>query len=379
MDPDHPPHDPDEDGLHAGAHYLDGPSPEGGGWVFEADFGSAPVAALLELLELLAAGGAEAIELGQSDGSDLDPELLNALQRPDLSQAALSEILVTMLNGLPEVQSARAVAPEQIEVIRPNRSEGHNIYTTNLFLRLQRTGVEARALEVWRFMRGQRESMHDAGAPDLAELRPVIKDDRFFTDMARVTRKSFKLVTRRLVGDLSICCVWDQPHAMRFTVDAEPEKYGLTADQMLDRAIANYRVDHAAPELVDQGTFQLARTGDNYDASLLLDDAFWSTRMESANGRLLVCVPARHAVLIADSAEPGAVQSLAQAAKRIMSGGDHVISGTILARQDHSWEVYARPSVNVPVAPPARSEGHRSIPRPKLTEKRPEKPWWKFW
>jgi hypothetical protein len=72
----------DEDGLSGVAHYLAPAVAEGGGYLFEIDFGSAPIEALMELIDALVRGGATEIELGRSDGSDLDPTVAAELRRP---------------------------------------------------------------------------------------------------------------------------------------------------------------------------------------------------------------------------------------------------------------------------------------------------------
>jgi hypothetical protein len=65
--------EPDNDGLMGVVHSISAPTSEGGGFLFELNFGSAPVDALTELIDLLVEMGANEIELGTSDGSDHRP------------------------------------------------------------------------------------------------------------------------------------------------------------------------------------------------------------------------------------------------------------------------------------------------------------------
>jgi hypothetical protein len=412
MDPDRGADPADEDGLSGGAHFLGQAVAEGGGFHMEVDLGSAPLAALTELLDNVSRAGATEIELGRSDGSDIDPAVAAELQRRDLSPQRLTELLAMLLQRLPEVREAQLTGPQEISItLASERARGadssagdHRVFTNNLFLRLQRVGPEARAMELWRYVRGQRDTFTDSatdGVADLAQLRPVIKDDQFFAEMKKVMKNAKPLVARRLVGDISVCCVWDQPHGMRFVTADEPPKYGLSEEQFHERALRNYLESRAPVQFAGHGPLRVARTGDSYDATLLLADEFWREEaigpisveedddddggdddVPEVKGELLVCVPAREIVLITGSQTDGGIQTMREVARRIEAGGDHLISQTILVRRGDRWERWderpaMRGSREAPVSPPPPTmPPTRPSSRP---QPRAAKPWWKFW
>jgi uncharacterized protein YtpQ (UPF0354 family) len=226
---------------------------------------------------------------------------------------------------------------------------------------LQRTPPEARAREVWRFVRSQREAMHEPeGAADLSQLRPLIKDDRFFADVRARVPKMPPIVSRRLAADLSVCCVWDAPNGMRFTTEPEIGPYGLSAEQVHERAVKNYLAERPEVDWSKHGRLLVARTADCYDASLLLDDAFWEEVAAKVEGEIVACVPARDMVLIGGLTKAGTVAEMRAAARKVSEGRDHLISETILVRRGGRWEAYWAEGT-----PEADQGGKR--------------PWWRFW
>jgi hypothetical protein len=312
IDPERGADPADEDGLSGSAHYLSEPIAEGGGHLLEVDFGSAPIEALTDLLTALGESGATEIEVGRSDGSDLDPAIAAELERtPQVAQQRVTEIIVSLLERLEEVQSVRTAAPDQITVRVRGEGEDLEIYTGNIYRRLLRVGGEARAKEMSRCLRSQRDVMRpdrNSNVPELSQLRPVVKDDQFIGHVQRQTQGKFSLLARKLVADLWICYVWDQPNGMRFVVTDEPGKYGLSDQELHDRAVKNFLEARPPVDLSDDGPIRIARTHDSYDATLLLDDGFWDEQVESANvvGDLLACVPSRDMVLFTDSTKLGA-------------------------------------------------------------------------
>jgi hypothetical protein len=330
------------------------------------DFGSATVEALTELLETLANMGATEIEVGRSDGSDLPAEVLEQLRQPEISLDSLMRVAVKLLTALDEVERVEPVSREQLNIHTRGGNDVHGDLG-NLRRLLQRTGLEARPREIWRFVRLQRELMGPKVKPDLSQLRVLIKDDRFVEHLRKIGEKMKPLVKQKLAADFWVTCVWDGPNGMRFASAGEGESYGLGDEQLFERALKNFLGGRAEPELSEHGPLIVAQTHDCYDASLILDDGWCAKMEEKMIGELLACVPARNLVMIGGTGRPGTVEELRRSAQRIEAGGDHLISSTILVRRDGKWHQY---------------EG---IPNPPVTGPRaplppaPKKPRWRFW
>lgn len=370
----------DEDGLTCGAHYLSKPTPEGGGLLFEVDLGSAPTDALVELLTTIANAGATQIELGRSDGSDLDPKVVAELEGNDITQPRLTELVAQLLRAVPGVRQVQIVDAEQIAV--SDKADGpadRQLYTANLYRRLQRVGREARVHEVWRFVRAHREGFEHDGAHDLDQLRPAIKDNEFFANPSVV---KLNIPRRHLAGDLWVCPVWDMPNGMKFVTASEPAKYELSTKDFHARAIENFIKHRPEVEFAEHGPLFVARTGDCYDASLLLDDRFIDEATSKVRGDLLACVPSRDIVLICGSEPPENIETLQKVAAGIGDGGDHLITETVLRRRHDRWEV-ERLDQRVGVEFQMRTRGPEGQLHPQdvRAPARPvrKRPWWRFW
>jgi hypothetical protein len=353
MDPNHGGSE-DEDGLSGVVHFFSGPTEEGGGHFYSADFGSAPVDAVTELLETLADMGATEIELGQSDGSDLPADVQKELMNPELPLDRLTELFGGLVAALPKAESVKQVSAEELVVLGRRKKGEHRINLYNLHRLLKRTGIEARAIEVNRFVRGQREIMAPTRPPGLSQLRIVIKDERFLRHVEQLGPKMKPLVRQPVTADLWQVCVWDAPNGMSFANMDEPAIYGLSPEQMLERARQNYLSERPEPELTKHGPLLVAQTHDCYDATLLIDDK-WITRMASEiKGELLACAPARNLLLLCGSAPVTNVAAMRKAAADIEAGGDHLITSTILVRRGATWEPYAEPPPPEPPEPKRR-------------------------
>jgi uncharacterized protein YtpQ (UPF0354 family) len=362
----------DEDGLKGIVHHLGKPIAEGGGFLYIIDFGSAPVEALLEILAVLEQMGATELELGRSDGSDLPAETQARLRDPDLSQQELTGLVGGLVGKAPGIERVEQADAETLKIFSAAWKEGGQIHTGNLYRLLRRTGIEARAKEVYRFVRGQRETCGPKAPADLSQLRPVIKDTRFLANVKRLSPSMKPLLTQSLAADLWIVCVWDEPNGMRFATQTEGEPYGLTPEQLLDRAKTNFLKERPAVELSRHGDLQVAQTRDCYDASLLLDESWCAEFAATVEGDLLACVPSRNMLLLGDSACTGIFSQFQQAAERIESGGDHLISGTLLVWREKHWEAYRQPVTGGTRGTPATAVAPVVQPPPK-------RPWWRFW
>jgi hypothetical protein len=379
MDPDQE-REKDENGLDGVAHFLSEPVAEGGGWLMEVDLGSAPVEALVELMEKLVAMGADEAELGRSDGSDLDAAALEVLREPELSYERFAEMLTQLVAKLPEVARSQRVAEDEIGMwaadAKDNEKPSHLLYTMNLYARLGRVGVEARAREVLRFLRGQRESFVIRDSPDLSQLRPVIKDDRFLMSIQQNMNPGGSFLAKRLVADLWVCCVWDTANGIQFVHESAAEEYGLSPDEMYTRALKNRAAEHRTPQLVEHGPILLARTEDAYDAAMLLDDPLWDEMAGKVKGEIIACAPARDFLLVGGLGTQGALEAMAEAARRISAGGDHLISETILMRRQGRWERLRSESS---ISQQEQGASEREVAPVEMATVKIKRPWWKLW
>ena len=336
IDPARGPEDGDE--LQGVAHYLSAAVSEGGGFLFETDLGSAPVEALIELLETLVDCGATEIELGRSDGSDMPAEVLAMLAGAELTMQQVASAVASLLSTLPEVQ--RVESEDGRLVVHPRSGGAHHVSLDNLLRLLRRTAPEGRAVELSRYIRGQREGIAPETPPDLDQLRLLVKDERFLERVRSLGPKMKPLMHQRLAADLSLVCVWDMPNGMRFVDQAQAGDYELTPQQMFERATQNYLKHRRQVETHRHESVLVCRTNDCYDATLLADDDWCEEMSATLSGELLACAPSRNALLIGDSDDPLVVPLMQRISRELETAGDHLISPTILVRRRGRWEKF---------------------------------------
>jgi hypothetical protein len=212
--------------------------------------------------------------------------------------------------------------------------------------------------------------MQPRDVPELAQLRIVLKDDRFMENLRVQAAKMKPLVMERLAADIWKVCVWDAPNGMRFVIEGEPEEYGLSAAQFLERGRTNFLNARGEVEISEHGPLLVAQTSDSYDATLLVDDSWCGQMQARVKGELVACVPARHVVLLGGTETPRTFKEMRSAAARIEAGGDHLITSTILVRKGGRWEPFQAQ------APRPRMPTQTAFGDAGTVGKRP---WWKFW
>lgn len=362
---------PDGHELSGIVHYVSPLVREGRGHLMEIDFGSAPVEAFTDFLETLGTMGATDVRVGMSDGSELDPDVRKALQKGDLGQEELTGLVAQVLGASPDVARVQIAAEDTLEVYREGDNEPCVLYTGNLWRRLQRVPHEMRVKEVWHFTRMLPAlDEKDQEKPDLEQLRPVVKDAHFRQQVLARADDKHAWPMRPLVADLWIMLVWDQASSMRFCTMEDLAEYELSEEEAFARARENLERMPREIQREQQDGVTWLRTGDNYDASLLLIEDLWRSMAMDMQGDILVCVPSREHVLVTGSGIAGGEAALRKMALRVLGSGDHLISGTILRWTRSGWHVHG--SVEEPSAAPAPAQPS-SAPEPG------KKPWWKFW
>jgi uncharacterized protein YtpQ (UPF0354 family) len=363
----------DEDGLSGVVHFMSPLIPDGHAFAMEVDFGSAPVEAFIELLKMLSGMGATEVRVGISDGSELDERLGAILQSPNLTPEQFMEVVAELIRGQSGVTLVERSGELELKVHKEGAKDPSRSYLFNLWKRLQRVPPEARAKEVLLHVRVH-DGAHGADGttrdkPDLAQLRPLIRDAEFLRQIRQQTGKEEFMMRRKLMGDLSVFYAWDELNGMRYVLSSEPGEYEMDTEAFHQRAIANYLRYRNPVQTQEQEGVSILRTADCYDATLLLDEEFWKKRAKTASGDVLVCAPTRDFVLATATKVMGGEKTLRKIAAKLMAGGDHLISGTVLRWTKTGWKVHLETASNASEIRPAVLRKSQPI----------KKPWWKFW
>lgn len=154
-------------------------------------------------------------------------------------------------------------------------------------------------------------------------------------------RAANRLVTRPFAGDLHVVYVLDRPDAMELVLQSTSEELGLVADELHGRALRN--LEDAVPPITveplsgQRGIHQLVG-GDSYDAARLLLHARWRDLAKERRGRLVVAVPSRDRVLLADGGKPRALEALRVLAALLFEQAAYPLTPDLLRWTETGWE-----------------------------------------
>jgi len=152
-------------------------------------------------------------------------------------------------------------------------------------------------------------------------------------------------VTAPMCGELLISYAFDLPDHFVMATPPLLAAAGIEPDTRKALAVANFKGRFSA-QLVKTGIHEgliAVRTGQDMEAVLLVFDGFWQghVRPEIA-GDLIVCVPRRDVLLIADTAVPGALQALrAESARAFHAVADnHALSLQQMQWTADGWALF---------------------------------------
>ncbi len=158
----------------------------------------------------------------------------------------------------------------------------------------------------------------------------MVKTDAFM-DAARA--RGITLSAQPLAGDLHVVLAWDQPDAVAFATDVvDVARSVQVASRNVMRLIEGPHVDGDGPWML--------RCGGTYEASLLVCD-FWPKLKEGLGirGRMVVAVPARDVLLVADGDAPEHLAALRQSIDHAFAAGfSYLLSRCLLVWVDNAWQ-----------------------------------------
>jgi uncharacterized protein YtpQ (UPF0354 family) len=137
----------------------------------------------------------------------------------------------------------------------------------------------------------------------------------------------------------------DQGDHFRYVQQRHLLEAGLTEAELHQHAIGNLAVllDTDAPKIQPYGDAFVVFFGGNFEASLILVDAFWDERLEhlAPNG-FIVAIPNRDILAFCDAESATGVENLRGVITRTRDG-DHPITSNLYRRNSstQTWQPYA--------------------------------------
>lgn len=210
------------------------------------------------------------------------------------------------------------------------------IYPDNLHKLLQGAESDAsRQAVLDSFIQRSLGGLFDATAEapiDPATILPVIREGNF----GKIDDGD-PPVSRVLAGALSIFLVQDLPTSLSYIRASDLAGLGLEEDAAFALAQSNQAARQWMPKIEGDGLYFLQLDG-NFEASLLLDNAFWDF-VEAEIGPVLLTASNRDVVLFGPKDDPEARRILTQLAQKYVTEGSYALSAQLMVRQDGGWVV----------------------------------------
>ncbi len=191
---------------------------------------------------------------------------------------------------------------------------------------------------------------HESMLPPHTALVPRIKHLAFerALDEHGIPREQRPL-TEPLVGELLLTYAFDLPEQFVMASRLALERAGIAVHEAREIACANLKARLPEVKYYGREGVYLAVTGGELEACLLLVDEVWADARErvqggvqgGAQGDLVVAVPRRDRLLIADGRDPSKLAALRRAAREFHDEHDdgHALSLQLMVRHGAGWRL----------------------------------------
>jgi uncharacterized protein YtpQ (UPF0354 family) len=138
----------------------------------------------------------------------------------------------------------------------------------------------------------------------VAALIPTIKNVAFLEDFSQATVKAVAdktptLLYRSVAGDIVALVALDLPNGFQMLHSGFGLIHDLSDDQVFEIALQNLADKLSSLKFIEAGPIRVIDFHCDYNASLLLVEAVWSSVAPDAENDVVVAVPARDALIFA--------------------------------------------------------------------------------
>jgi hypothetical protein len=206
----------------------------------------------------------------------------------------------------------------------------------------QREPNHCRAI-VNRFVKQMAPAFASMDAPiERSALRIVVRPLAYLDKQRSMLPEGSEPVAAPLPG--GFCMMWaaDKPTAIELLNSGDLKRLGLTAEEALDLGRKNLvkalaRQLKKGPGDMTGGVGLL--TGNPYESSLFALPELWAPIAEAMGGTLLVAVPAPDVMLVAAGGDVGAVERVAERARKVMAVVNRPFADTVFRWSPEGWQV----------------------------------------
>jgi uncharacterized protein YtpQ (UPF0354 family) len=236
-------------------------------------------------------------------------------------------------------------APRTIELALPDGAAAR-ISLDNLAARLRNARGDERVAAVDEYVAAVAESAaqllgsSDEAEPSAANVVPLVRDAQFIAQLPRGSSGS-EIFAEQLVADFVVVYAFDLPRTLRYASREDLERVGLDPGPTLrSQALANLSARLGNIEDRGDDRVGMLTVGGTFESSLLLIDELWQQLEPTLAGSLVVSVPSRDVVLYTGTGVPGGLEAMIGLRDRVLNGGDHLLTSTLLRREGSTWAAH---------------------------------------
>jgi len=145
-----------------------------------------------------------------------------------------------------------------------------------------------------------------------------------------------------LCGELIVTYAFDLPDSFMMATTTLVEQAGVSTAELPRLARVNLERALPEPQFFAKDGCNIAVTGNDLEATLLLVDKLWNDMAQQVRGEILASVPRRDRILMCDSANPGALATLRAQSQEFFDEQDdaHRLSTQVMVRRGGMWALF---------------------------------------
>jgi len=145
-----------------------------------------------------------------------------------------------------------------------------------------------------------------------------------------------------LCGELIVTYAFDLPDSFMMATTTLVGQAGVSVAELPRLAQANLERALPEPQFFAKDGCNIAVTGNDLEATLLLVDKLWDDMARQIRGEIVASVPRRDRILMCDSANPAALATLRAQAQEFFDEQDdaHRLSTQVMVRRGGRWTLF---------------------------------------
>jgi uncharacterized protein YtpQ (UPF0354 family) len=177
------------------------------------------------------------------------------------------------------------------------------------------------------------------------DVIPTIKDRAYLTEIrAHLASKGSNpdefFVHEDLNEELVIVYAVDSPTSIRYLNPRDLAELNLQGESLRSFAVRNLQQIMPPVEIHGKAPFLQLKAGGMFESALLLFERVWNKKELGIMGEVIVAVPSRETLLVADGSNPKAVAQLEKAAREMSASAAYRLTPKLFVRRLDKFEVY---------------------------------------